>query len=750
MAWRKLYKHIFKGFIAVTLVFTILFAVCFSISSYEAAKGRFEAESEAALGQFVKKMDIRLNTVKEMASRLSRDEAVAAYAQSEETDETIAHMQETIRRNMGSAAELGMRIYISRLASSLEHVVGTEQVTSVYDFLSTYQFGNGASEGLKQYFTRSENEGKVFVRYCTASSGSNTNSLFVVERIAAGSGYAYVMCVIDVPALLGGQVYRDGSIAILDGRDIVCNIGSDTFATTNGIHTIMKRNELAGLAQTAISSEGYLYRSAASDIYKWNYVLATPTSALAETAVQIVFAAVVLCALWLLLCWALLKLLTKWVYRPVDTVLKCMPGYYSGLSDEAAFAAQAVAAMTREQDELQKQIDAVKKPLREAFLRNLLFGLVSGEEVHTQAAAYGLAELPGPYRAVLLEFANYDLLHEAFAEETIDEIKQQIEEFVNDQLREQVAGAVRIDRTRMAVISYGTEVRSLRELLMDMAMMVEGSFDVEIACAIGDDCEKLAEVEQSYESACRIMENRISIGSRSAVVTSEDVNVANAGGFYYPLNVERELITAVIRAHKEETDRIIDQILEENFKNRALTKERMNAFAFAITATLNRILESLNKTVEEVFGDGDIVFLDLKMCREAAELEAKIRDLFHKVIAHINMENKIEEDDLSSQMLDYIHSHYNEDISLLDIGGHFNLSQCYTSTLFKDATGENFKDYLSRYRIKKAKEILEKDPGIKNNELAKMIGCNTVATLFRLFNKYEGMSPGQYVKNKKT
>ena len=155
MAWRKLYKHTFKGFIAVTLVFTILFAVAFSISSYGAMKGQFEAEAEEALGQFVKQTDIRLSMVKEMASRLSQDAAVAAYAQSEETEETIALVQDSIRKNMGSSAERGMRVYISRLASSLEHVVGAEQVTSVYDFLSAYQFGNGASEGIRQYFTRS-------------------------------------------------------------------------------------------------------------------------------------------------------------------------------------------------------------------------------------------------------------------------------------------------------------------------------------------------------------------------------------------------------------------------------------------------------------------------------------------------------------------------------------------------------------------------------------------------------------------
>ena len=48
-----------------------------------------------------------------------------------------------------------------------------------------------------------------------------------------------------------------------------------------------------------------------------------------------------------------------------------------------------------------------------------------------------------------------------------------------------------------------------------------------------------------------------------------------------------------------------------------------------------------------------------------------------------------------------------------------------------------------------AKQILDKEPNIKNSELANRIGCNTVATLFRLFNKYEGISPGQYIKTLK-
>ena len=201
----------------------------------------------------------------------------------------------------------------------------------------------------------------------------------------------------------------------------------------------------------------------------------------------------------------------------------------------------------------------------------------------------------------------------------------------------------------------------------------------------------------------------------------------------------------MLRLKREESLKIINAILDENLNGKTLTKEKHNAIIFAFTATVNRIVEALNKTVAEVYGEENIIFLELKMCTDAGALRSKIVQSFDKIMTYMAGD---ENADLSQRFLDYIHSHYNEDISLTEIGAHFKLSECYLSTVFKETTGENFKEYLSRYRIRKAKEILSNNPDIKTKELAAMIGCNTVATLFRLFNKYEGMSPGQFVKEK--
>src|SRR5690606_12033223 len=89
---------------------------------------------------------------------------------------------------------------------------------------------------------------------------------------------------------------------------------------------------------------------------------------------------------------------------------------------------------------------------------------------------------------------------------------------------------------------------------------------------------------------------------------------------------------------------------------------------------------------------------------------------------------------------------YTSDISLNDLSDKFQLSTSYISTIFKAYTGTNFKEFLNRYRIQKAKEILSSND-IMVNQVALMVGYNNVNTFIRLFKKYVGLSPGQYEKN---
>ena len=95
------------------------------------------------------------------------------------------------------------------------------------------------------------------------------------------------------------------------------------------------------------------------------------------------------------------------------------------------------------------------------------------------------------------------------------------------------------------------------------------------------------------------------------------------------------------------------------------------------------------------------------------------------------------------QVSEYIKEHYKEDIYLEKIAEHFNTSDKYLSRLFKETLGTGFHEYLATIRISKSKDLLlETDLSV--TKIGELVGFSIHSTFFRVFKKYEGISPTQY------
>lgn len=92
------------------------------------------------------------------------------------------------------------------------------------------------------------------------------------------------------------------------------------------------------------------------------------------------------------------------------------------------------------------------------------------------------------------------------------------------------------------------------------------------------------------------------------------------------------------------------------------------------------------------------------------------------------------------QALNYIHTHYNKDISLVHVAGIVFRSPEYFSRLFKEEVGENFSTYLMHYRLNRAREMLKKTD-MKISEISYLVGYSTQSYFSRLYKKYTGKTP---------
>lgn len=88
---------------------------------------------------------------------------------------------------------------------------------------------------------------------------------------------------------------------------------------------------------------------------------------------------------------------------------------------------------------------------------------------------------------------------------------------------------------------------------------------------------------------------------------------------------------------------------------------------------------------------------------------------------------------------------YNEEVSLLSAADYSCLSPQHLSRAFKKETGITFVDYLTKVRIRKAKDLFARDE-LKMYEIAEMVGYSNQHYFSTVFRRATGMSPGEYRK----
>lgn len=96
------------------------------------------------------------------------------------------------------------------------------------------------------------------------------------------------------------------------------------------------------------------------------------------------------------------------------------------------------------------------------------------------------------------------------------------------------------------------------------------------------------------------------------------------------------------------------------------------------------------------------------------------------------------------EAMDYIGEHYNDPgISIASIAQHLGLSEGHLSHTFKKETDYTPLNYLTRYRIHKAMELL-RDCRVKVYEVAEQVGYRDITHFSATFKKLVGMSPSEY------
>jgi two-component system, response regulator YesN len=95
------------------------------------------------------------------------------------------------------------------------------------------------------------------------------------------------------------------------------------------------------------------------------------------------------------------------------------------------------------------------------------------------------------------------------------------------------------------------------------------------------------------------------------------------------------------------------------------------------------------------------------------------------------------------KILDYIHEHFSEPITLTDVAQHFHFNPSYLSSYFSNHTHEGFNEYLNKVRIEEASKLLVQRTDTIS-EISVKVGYSDHSYFCKVFKKIKGLSPSQY------
>ncbi len=485
---------------------------------------------------------------------------------------------------------------------------------------------------------------------------------------------------------------------------------------------------------------------------KFKYALITPSHVFWENLhymrVLMIFN-IVIC---MLLGVVLIYLFVKRNYNPINKIvraLKTQTGNEIFDKNEYGFIEKAIEVTFSEKQKLMGQIRQQNPLIVDSILARLLKGRLAGKiSIEDSLASFDIEFVFAYFSVVVFKVEDFNVL---FAEETdldfnkrMDLTKLIMTNIIEELMRQRFqAFMTEIDGMMVCLINYNlkNQKQELLKVIKESRSLIKQHFNIEFTAAVSSECGSYEEISQIFQEALYAMEYKVVIGIEETVFY-EDIQDANNTFYYYPFDAEQKLINLIKAADFEKAKLLVEQILKRNLDKKDISSKVAKHLMFSLINTAIRATNELRNNNERYIDELDQL-LDLSNINE---MYSELINIIKTICNDIKEDKENRSRDIIKEITDFIGNNYhNNNLSITLMGEHLNLTPYYVSRLFKEETGEGLQDYINKYRIEKAKEILcGEDMTIEM--VSQKVGYSNIRTFIRVFKKHEGIPPGKYKK----
>jgi two-component system response regulator YesN len=299
------------------------------------------------------------------------------------------------------------------------------------------------------------------------------------------------------------------------------------------------------------------------------------------------------------------------------------------------------------------------------------------------------------------------------------------------------------DGNMVIVCGWNTEdidKEGMYDILNKIHLSLLNNMDTNTLITIGNTVPSYLKVSQSYKSAKKLQEYKI-IHRDSTIIDSELIKMTPIVKST-TMDIDYETLSMfIITGKKDDAFNFINEVYDDLESSQSITPCDVLNYSIEIIFHINNTVHQFDNCGRTSTLDYRDLFSNLLELQTMDQLRNYIISIVDNSIECFNSEN-IKLSPVIKQVLSYINKHYNEDVCLKKLGSVFNISPVYLGQLFKKETGELFTEYVNKFKLERAKQLLL-NTNLKTADISKEVGFANPNYFYTQFKKYMGMSPSE-------
>lgn len=207
----------------------------------------------------------------------------------------------------------------------------------------------------------------------------------------------------------------------------------------------------------------------------------------------------------------------------------------------------------------------------------------------------------------------------------------------------------------------------------------------------------------------------------------------------YPIEIEKNILSCLKKANRDGVKKNIQKFYVHIQQNKPVSKADLQKQSMTLLSSTYNFCQENDISM----GKPDDIYITFEQIISYKTVKQLQNNVLSFMLGIINKNTQHNINDFVVYALQYIDKHYTENIKLQDIADKIHISPGYLSLLFKQEMDMNFVEYLNKYRVKKAKELLH-NICYKNYEVAYKVGYQDEKYFYQVFKRYTGLTPSQY------